>query len=1070
MGAKYVWLLVLAALPALAQLSTATLVGQVVDATAAGVPAASVAVRQADTNELRQAQSDANGEFTIPNLGPGIYAVTVKKQGFRTLEERGLELQVGQVARLNLRLEVGALAESIEVTAQAPVLNTDSAVRGDVVANKEILEMPLDGRAVTDLAYMVPEVSDATDTGTSGSKMAINGARSDNTNLVIDGISGNDVRSGGFSVSIPLDAVQEFKMQTSGFSAEFGRQAGGVISMALKTGGNRLHGSAFEFLRNDKLDARNFFAAGKDKLRRNQYGASLDGPVFVPRLYDGRDRTFFLFSWESQKQITGSSRLTRVPSALERGGDFSATVDTAGKAVAIKDPFGTGTFPGARIPLSRFHAAASKVLPYFPAPNRPGQINNLLSYSNLENNWDNLAIKADHRFSPKDTFSVRILKRLGGSSNPFGGNDLGLFATRYDTSDGMIGLIYTRTISPTLINEARLGATRTLNNGTTDDTGHNYPAELGIPGLITEPKFVGFPRFEVRDMAFIGPNASQPFITTGNNFNYADTATWVKGVHMLKFGGDVIRMQVFQPFVTNLHGRFQFLGRWTNVPLADLQLGMPDSAIRLIAPAWNYMFGTSYGAFVQDDVKLTRRLTLNLGLRYELNRPPVDKYDRWSSFVPEAGKIVVADDRGVTDLAAQAAEAGLTGKVGLARDYGLPRALTHAPRRNLAPRFGFAWRPLGTRTVVRGGYGIFYAGSSLNATRKDLGNGFPFVVSQTFRRQANDPTALTLSNPFPVGKAAPAGTTNTTGYELYPAAQYLQSWNLTLERSLGASSAVEVSYSASKGTHIGKKYDINQPFRNPDLRQSGGFPRPYPGFGTIGLYTFGTNSSYQAGILSVRKRLARGFFYRASYVLSKSLDYQSELTGSSTGGYTGAQDARNLRLERGRSDWDSRHVFSMNFSYEVPRTMGRALGGWQLAGTGKARGGQPFTVRMSNVQLDAGEANRPDRIGFGTVANPTPDRWFDLAAFVPVPLGAYRFGNSGRNILDGPGQVAVNLSLSKRFHVAERHSVQFRMEAFNVTNHANFVVPETAIDAADAGTITRAGAARVMQVGVRYQF
>ncbi len=1069
-------------LPLASQTPTATLVGRITDSTGAGVPEAAIQIQNEATNELRQLKAGGSGDFTVPNLAPGAYTVLVDKEGFRRHQEKGLALQVGQVARLDVRLEVGALSESVEVTAEAPVLNTDSAVRGDVVAKQEILEMPLDGRNVADLAYMVPEVADATDTGTAGSGMAINGARNDNTNLVVDGVTSNDARSGGFAVSIPLDAVQEFKMQTSGYSAEFGRLAGGVMTVALRGGGNTPHGALYEFLRNDKMDARNFFAVGKDKLRRNQFGASFDGPVFLPKLYNGRDRTFFMFTWESYRQEIGSSRLARVATEMERAGDFSQSLDAAGKPVLVRDPLARGNctaadrsacFPNNRIPADRISAISNKIIPYFPLPNRPGQVNNRLANANLSQKWDSFAAKFDHRLSSKDALTARWLRRNTSNRNPFGGSDLGVFGNIMPANDGLVGLTWTRTFSPTLINELRASYTRTATRGSFEGAGRDYAGELGIIGTTREPGMMGFPRINVRDLTVLSAPNAQPFTPTANTYNYADTFTWVKGTHLLKFGGDAVRNQIFQPFITDLRGTFTFQGRWTNVPFADFLLGMPETATRLLAPAWNYFFSTSYGAFVQDDFKARPDLTLSLGLRYELSKPLVDKYDRLASYVPHLGKVVVADKRGAPNFDADIAAAGLTNYVGLAKDYGLPRALTYAQKTNFAPRFGFAWRPFGgSRTVLRGGYGIFYAGSANNSLRNNLGNVYPFTVSQTFRRNQNDPNALTFSNPYPEGKAAGQSVTNANGYELDAPAQYLQSWSFTAEREIGKGSAIELSYSASKGTHLGKRYDINQPLRSAETRlPNGGFARPYPGYATVNYYSFGSDSSYNAAIVSVRKRFANGFFYRASYVFSKSIDLASELAGSSSGGYAGAQDSRNLSLERGRSDWDSRHVFTMNFTYEMPKGSGRLLRGWQLAGSGKMRSGQPFTVRVSNANLDQGEANRPDRIANGRLSNPTPERWFDASAFVPVPLGAYRFGNSGRNILDGPGQVNLNASLSRRFRLFERHTLQLRVESFNLTNHTNFYrMPATAVDSPGVGTITSALAARTMQLALRYQF
>ena len=588
--------------------------------------------------------------------------------------------------------------------------------------------------------------------------------------------------------------------------------------------------------------------------------------------------------------------------------------------------------------------------------------------------------------------------------------------------------------------------------------------------MTTDPRLAGFPIFNVNGLTTLGNSASQPFDPTVNTFTWADSVTWVKGRHMVKFGGEAVRCQMFHATPNNARGTFIFLGRWTNDPFADFTLGLLKHQPQVLVGR-AYMFATNVGLFVQDDFKLTPNLTLNLGLRYERPLPLVDKYDRMANFVLELDKVVLSDSRGVDDLAGRLASAGLTGRIVLAKDAGLPRSLIYANKTNFAPRFGIAWRPSGNRTVVRGGYGVFYAGSFLNSIKNDLSNTYPFAVTETFQRVTSNPAALTLSDPFPSSLARVSGVTNTSGFEVHPPSQYMQSWNLTVERQFVAQTAVEIAYTGSKGTHLGRRYDVNQPFRIPEMRLPGGsFPRPYSTFSTINYYAFGSNSSYNAGTVTLRRRFGNGIFYRASYTLSKTIDDASNISGASSGGYNGAQDARNLELERGRSDYDSRHVFIMNFTYEVPRSMPRLLRGWQLAGTGRASSGSPFTPQLANATLDQGEATRPDRIGRGDSSNRTPERWFDLSAFVPVPLASYRFGNSGRNILDGPGNIGMNISLSKRFYIHERQSLQFRWEAFNFTNHTNFRQPRTTVDTANAATITSARAARVMQFGLRYQF
>lgn len=1067
-----------------AQTGVATLSGRVTDASAAAVPGASLKVRNLETNEERAASSGEQGDYTIANLAPGNYEVAIEKPGFHRLVQSGVTLQVDQAARLDFTLQVGNLSETVEVTAEIPLLNTDNPSKGEVITGQEIVEMPLDGRDFADLAFLVPGVQRRAQGG-QGSAFSINGARGDNNNFIIDGFNNLNPRGGGAQARPNIDAMQEFKLQTTGYSAEHGRMAGGVMNMALKTGGNQFHGTAFEFLRNDAMDARDFFDARKSKLRRNQFGATLNGPVMLPKLYNGRDRTFFLFSWESYRQSVGTNRLGIVPEERERQGDFSRTVDaTTDKPVVLVDPYAAGTcvegmrggcFPGNVIPASRYHRVVQYVLPYWPLPNRPGQPNNYATNASDTDVWDSFVVKADQRFAGNHSLSVRLLRRGNVNSEPFAGSNLGTFGDTNDNPQTLGGVTYTHMATPTLIAEFRAGFSRTRTNRRNNNLGRDFAGEFGIPGVISDPRLTGFPRFTVRDHMAIGDAANVPLRWSAMNYQTGATATWVRGPHLLKFGADILRTHSNDSvLVNNIRGTFNYLGRATNAPFADFLLGLPQSTSRLVSRTPAYLRATIYGFFVQDDWKARPNLTLNLGLRWDIMKPPLEKYDRMSNFLPEEVKIVVADDRAIPDLQELIDATNLRGKVGFARDYNLPRSLVYTRYTNFAPRVGFAWRPRNNnRHVVRMGYGIFFGASMTDPIRADLTSAYPFTISQTFSRNANNPDALTMTDPFPAPRAAIEGVNNAAGYEVRAPSQYLQSWNFTYEREFGRQSALELAYVGSKGTHLGRRYDINQPFRDPALRPSGtgNFPRPYTGINTINYYSFGSNSVYWAGIASFRKRTRGGLFVRINYTYSKSIDDASQISGNANGGYPGAQDSRNLKLERARSDWDNGHAVTTNFVYEVRVwRRNRFLRNWQMAGTGRFYTGQPFTPRTSNVDLNLGDANRPDRIAKGRVANGTPERWFDVSAFPMVPRGTFRFGNSGRNVLDGPGYAAMNASLSRRFRLSETHTLQFRGEVFNVTNHTNLQLPEGMVNAANGGTITRSNPARVTQLGLKYLF
>jgi len=1059
---------------AVAQTPSATLVGRITDGSHAGVPGANIQVRNVNTNESRTALSQFDGEYTVSNLPPGTYEVIVDKTGFRRLHESNLELQVEQTARLDAQLQVGATSETVEVKADVPLLNTETSSRGDVITSQEITEMPLNGRDFNDLAFLVAGVQPA-EQGGKGSPYVVNGARADASNVLIDGLNDQNPRDAGAQARPPLDSLQEFKLQTSGYSAEYGRLAGGVVSMVLRSGGNQLHGGLFEFVRNDLFDARNFFdLSNKSELRRNQFGGTISGPLIVPKLYNGRDKTFYFVSWESFRGVQGSNSLGIVPTALERQGDFSQSFDANGKLILIKDPLLSGSctatnnsacFKNNAIPSSRFNSISQQLLQNFALPNLSGP-NNYIANARNPDFWDSFLFKVDQKLSAKDNFAVRVLERWETSTNPFSGSPLGTFGATTDSAQSLYGISETRIFTPTLINEFRMGLTRTINNEVSSHAGTNWAAQYGIPGTTTDLSLAAFPKFSITGFETFGDSTSNPIRYTVNNFNWNDVVTWNKGKHSLKIGGDVLRVQYYQPTNSNFNGTFTFNGKLTNDGFADFLLGSMSSTSRKIGTVTNHIYSSAFGFFVQDDYKVTPNLTLNLGLRYEIQKMPFEKYGQMSNYVPSLGKVILADDSTVPNLQATVASAGLTGLVGLARDNGLPFSLVNTNYDNFAPRVGFAWRPFGNnRTVVRSGLGIFYTGSRLSAIRTDLTGGFPFSISQSFTGSTSNPSLLTLGNPFPASLAKVTGVTTAGGFEVNPPAPYLESWNFTIERELGLGVAVEAGYSASKGTHLGRKYDVNQQLRTPTSTT-----RPFPGFSDIEYYSFGGNSSYNAGTLTVRKRLQHGLIFRANYTYGKSIDVNSGLNYAGDGGYQGAQDSYNLNSERGRSDFDIRHVFSMNFAWVLPFNQHFVTRGWQLAGSGTMYSGQPFTPQLTGPSNDLAQATRPDRIATGSVPNPSANLWFNVAAFPIVPDTAFRFGNSGRNILDGPGTVAINLALAREFRIGERSRAQFRWETFNFTNHTNLSLPNVALDKANAGTIIKNKPARVMQLGLRYQF
>ena len=1052
-----------------AQTPTASVVGRITDPTGAVAPGVTVKVTNLDTNIVHQASSNEIGEYTIPYLDPGRYSLEASLPGFRTYRRDELTLAVGQVLRVDITLEVGAATETVTVTETPVVLNTETGTRGEVTTQEEIKELPLDGRSFSDLALLTGGVIPKAE-GADGS-YAVNGARADNTGFLLDGMNNTQRRNTGAMIAPPLEGVLEFKMLTNGFSAEYGRYAGGMLTVVTRSGTNQLHGSLYEFMRNDALDAKGFFSVQKDKLRRHQFGATLSGPLYLPHLYDGRNRTFFMFTWETVRLINGKSVRALVPEPELLRGDFSRATDVYGKPVTIRDTLANAPFPGNQIPPTRLDPVALKLAQYWPAPNFRSAVYNYISQGNATDNSNNFGIKADHNLSARDRLTLGAFWRPAHNWDPVMAtrSPIPLFGSTNDTLQLLSYIRYLRSLTPSAYLEASANFSRRTNYQVWPySRDKDWAAETGFYGGTRNPIAAGPPYVQVTGYMILGPAYDIPKIWAYNNYQYAASATWIRGRHNMKFGGDFLRYHYFSRSYGDTRGRVSFDGRFTGHSMADYVLGWITSSRRQLDAAGPYDLASSYSAFFQDDLKLTPALTLNLGLRYEIMKPPREKFGALAMFMPPFAKVVVAGTGTLSreEFEQRLTSTGLTNYVVKASEVGLPPTIVKNDWTNLAPRFGFAWRPFGSRkSVVRGGYGIFYGTSSLYRM-DEFSDTFPFSITETFSRVTSDPTILTLSNPFPLSRRGFSGVNTSYGQESpEPQSQYLQAWNLTIEREI-AGFALELAYAGSKGTHLPRRYDINQPGRTYETRNI----RPYPFFGTINIINDGSNSIYNSGQLTIRRRFSKQLFLRASYTYAKSLDESSNTGGTMQYNFPMAQDSRNLRLERGRSDFDIGHAFAASFVWTPKLSRHWLARDWQLAGTSTLYTGPPFTPRVSAVNYSAGEATRPDRIAKGTVPNPTPDRWFDRYAFPVVPTGAYRFGNSGRNILDAPGSVVINTSLSRRIRWGESRSVQIRAEAFNLPNRPNFYPPENNVDVPAAAVISRAKNNRNVQLAIRLEF
>jgi hypothetical protein len=1121
---------------AMAQAPTATLVGTVRDTQRSVIVGADVSIRDVNTNAIRVAKTDAQGEYTVSDLDPSTYDVTISKAAFQEVENPSITLEALQTARFDATLPIGSVHQEVKVTEEVGVLNTENGEKGDVISPVEISEMPLDGRDFSDLVFNVGGVSPSEE-GTKGSPFVAGGARSDATSIIVDGMNNTNPRDSTSEAAPPLDSLQEFKVSTGNYSAEYGRVAGPVVNLVIKKGGNTLHGSFFEFVRNDLFDGSNYFdvPGTHSELRRNQFGGTVGGPVYIPGIYNGHNKTFFLISEESYRDVAGSNSIGVVPSLLERAGNFTQSINTYtgallpsnyltdmlikgstsrgtpfpstdqcyqyNPATKTNDPI-TGETNGDCIPLTStyYNSVAQQMMNFYPLPNytqgsTTGFGNNYITNQKTYENWDNVVVKIDQQLHAHDEASVRWLYRKESEMNPFAGSGTGLWGSILHNAQTILGVTETHIFNPNLINEFRSGLTRNVNNEHELDSGTDWAATLGIPGTTNVPSLEQFPTFKPTGYVSLGDSEQEPVTFTTNNFDTNDTLTWSHGKHTAKFGASMLRVQYYQPTNSEFSGTMTFNGRESGLAtdtgnsIADLMLGEPSSIGLRQGIVANHLFERDYAVFVQDDYKILDKLTVNLGLRYEYQSLMHEGAGQLSSFDPyltnslgTQGALVLASENSIGgdaglqailnnyDIGPNNPTDNLYPYITTAAAAGLPQTLVHPNNLRFAPRIGWAWRPsINNSLVVRGSYGIFFTGSRLSALRTELAGNIPYSVVD-----APDTKAEPIQQVFLLAPGAHATTAN--GYDPNAPSEYLESYNLTVEKELPKGLAVEVAYSGSRGIHLGWQVDINQ--EDPYL----GFVRPFCCFfAGVSEFQFNAYSSYNAGTVTVRKRFEHGLLFRANYTWAKNLDMNSALNYAGDGGYQGAQDTTNQKAEYGRSDSDRRMVFNGNFVYQLPFNRDIFVKGWQMAGSWQVESGTPFTPQYNSPNSSDGLPTRPNRLCNGDLptSQRTVSRFFNTdqtpgdpnACFVqPSGVAPNFFGTSRRNILDGPGLYTVAWSLARTFRITDSGKLQFRWEIFNLLNHPNFQLPNDNMDEAGVGSITKAGDPRAIQLGAKYIF
>ena len=1057
--------------------STATIVGRVTDPSGAVLPDTKITARNLSTSLERSTVSGNSGDFEIPFLPiGGSYTVTAAKDGFQTQDLQGIVLQVDQRARLDVVMKVGSVSERITVQDAAPIVNTESGSIGQVIGNKNIVDLPLNGRNFLQLASLLPSAIVGT-AGTVGSSVvSVSGGRQSKTEYLLDGISINEQLFDGVVVRPSVDAIQEFKVQANSFSAEYGR-GNAIVNVSIKSGSNDYHGTLFEFLRNDKFDSRNFFLARKAPYRQNQFGFAFGGPVVIPKIFNGKNKSFFFLNYEGTRIRQGRTFNPIVPSAAFRSGNFSAV------ATPVRDPLTGDPFPGNIIPPNRINPSTAFFQQFIPEQNTA--IGTFSYAAPFRNNQNQGNARYDHIFSPKNLLAVRYTVNHLEAFNPGNYPRNGGFNQRQRVQN--LVLSETHIFSPAVVNDLRLGYTRMHNANLNQGLGTNLTGQSGIRGFEeTSQNFPGFPQLSITGFQGIAGNAFQPLVNPTNMYQITDNLSIIRGSHTIKVGADLRNYRLTSTNSANSRGSFPFTGIYTGQGYADFLTGFPTSGNRSFPRNLFGLYETRYHFFVQDDWKVSSRLTVNVGLRYELNMQPTAMLGQSARFNFESGKWEVSTFKGqintVSQQVAQFAFPRFQSLIVKATDVGLPNKLLYNRYNDFAPRLGLAWRPFGdNKTVLRAGAGLFYLlTSGNNAVSAPIIN-VPFIVDESKQQPVvgGRPT-LAVQNFFqPFSVNANFTTPLTFGFNPHMKTPTMYQWNFAIQRQLTRDMSLEVAYVGNKGTYLERSLPTNLPMvSSTDLRP---FQerRQRPEFGTGAFYDNRENSNYNALEVKLDKRFSKGLSFLMAYAYSKSIDGST----NDQGGGDGADNPFNLRTMRGRSNLDVGQRFVFSGGWDLPFGRGRAYGagmsraadliagGWQLGGIVVLQGGFPFTPTIASDPANVAftYARRPDVIGTGKVDKCTREQCFNIADF-RVP-DRFTIGNAGRNILRGPGIANVDLSIFKNFTFTERMYLQFRAEAFNAFNHTQFGNPNANIELpTQGGRIFSARDPRIGQLALKLYF
>src|ERR1039458_8593563 len=1091
-------LVLLSSVISLAQGPTGSIDGIVADPSGAVLPGATVTLVNVATEVNRAVKTDQSGLYTFPALPPAVYNITVERAGFKTELKSNITLQVQQAARIDFSLSVGQISQTVSVAADAALLSLEDSTIGQVVENKRIEELPLNGRSYLQLAALSAGATN-TSSPSSGSSMqggsrgasslTINGQRNDFNHYTLDGIENTDPNFNSYILQPSLDALQEFKIQSATYPSEYGW---GVtqINVDTKSGSNQFHGSAFDFLRNSWFDAKNYFDnnAPIPSFRRNQFGGAFGGPIL-------RKRLFFMGNYEGLRDSKGQTIITTVPSTAKLSGNFSGdSVPVYDPATRVTGPGGVITatpFPGNVIPSTRFSPTSVAYLQYYSAPNLPGTTNNHVNNESLTNSSDQTMLRVDYQMATTLSWFGRWNDDKDAQYTPGGFiHEGGLVATRPDqVLAGGIQIFGTH-----LINEERFGWSRFVNNLTGYNAFKNdiNTTKLKIPGLnpTNNGAFWGIPADSITGYSGFG-EPTTVYLTHNNIWEGHDTLSWTHGKHFVKFGG------VYEPIHYSQTGNQDAIGSFSQYgdatgnpavagsigdPVGDFLLGYVSFAQIGLQPANAALVSSYYAGFATDTFHITRDITIDYGVRYEYLRPFKDMNDASSNLGARDANppvVVRASNQG-QNLDPYAGLLARLVNITVVRDGSLGPSLVNPDRNNVAPRLGLSYA-LGQKTVIRAGIGTFYDMLDMGNSVYDMARTLAGFINAsqtaaTLNLSFSNPTGSTSSSTSTINVATPTILANDPNLRT----TYINQWTLDVQRSISRSTVVDIAYVGSQGHRLKRETALNMPpTPGPGAVQS---RRPWQYIGLVQNPASLGNSNYNAVQAKIEKQLSGGIALLSSYTFGKSIDNTSGVRPGAGENVFGNNPFSLGRLERGLSTYDVRSRWIASGLIESPYGAGKRysgnglenaiLGSWQLSGIMTVQTGNPSTAYDGTdvPNIGNGSTPRPNTTGISPkISNPTPRKWFNPAAFaVNAP---YTYGNASRNTVIGPGLVELDMSLMKSIPIGDRLSSQLRWDMFNVANHPIFGQPQTTLSSSSYTQISSTKVdSREMQISMRFVF